>query len=99
MVPMESRLDEIMISDPIIGTDIPNAFQTMTGANKAFSVIRLTDNNSDSLWSIGRWDRGALGITRKYWYGELIAKELFAELLMDNYPDYLEWFLFHPEWL
>lgn len=28
-----------------------------------------------------------------------IDTEHFVEFLMDNHADYLEWFLFHPEWL
>lgn len=31
--------------------------------------------------------------------GEWVNYQQFIDFLMDKYPDYLEWFLFHPEWL
>lgn len=111
MVHMEPRLDEIMISDPISGTDIPNTFQTIESGNGRFSTIRLTDANSDSIWSIAKWDRGVLGTTKRFWWaGEVdkdhingidigpVSAEQFMSQLMISYPDYFEWFLFHPEW-
>lgn len=92
-----------MISDPIDGMDIPNAFQTSIGGKGIFYTIRLADANSDSLWSIAMWNRGALGITKKYWWAgnvnNPIKAEQFVSLMFKFYPDYAEWFLFHPEWL
>lgn len=92
-----------MISDPIIGMDVPNAFQTSESGNGRFFTIRLTDANEDSIWSIGRWNRGALGVTKKYWWASVdvgpVSAERFMSLLFEDYPDYAEWFLFHPEWL
>lgn len=90
-----------MISDPIIGNDIPNAFQTFKSATGRFSTLRLTDANSGSLWSIGKWERGVLGVTKKHWVSPIgfVKPEEFMEMLIVRYPDHFEWILFHPEWL
>lgn len=36
-----------------------------------------------------------------YWFNEglLRSREAFIELVMRDYPDHFEWFLFHPELL
>lgn len=31
--------------------------------------------------------------------GDDVSSAKFMEYLFDNYPQYAEWFLFHPEWL
>lgn len=36
-----------------------------------------------------------------YWFDgkEIFAKDEFIDLMMQNYPDHFEWYLFHPELL
>jgi len=90
-----------MISDPIIGNNIPSAFQMFESKLGRFSSVRLTDLDCDTLWSIGKWDSGTLGITRKYFISTIgfVSAEEFVEMLMQRYPYHFEWFMFHPEWL
>lgn len=36
----------------------------------------------------------------EYYIGEQgVSKEIFVDSLRESYPEYFEWFLFHPEWL
>lgn len=48
------------------------------------------------LWSCcnkGTSDRYMLGA------GTKVSKEIFLKYIGDHYPDYVDWFLFNPEWL
>lgn len=60
-----------------------------TRSNAAGYYIKFTGNiNDGSFWLDGtiRSDN-------------ILSKEEFFNGIMERYPEYFEWFLFHPEWL
>lgn len=92
-----------MISDPIdiLGTTIVQdhfrIYSDLLFVSVDTSVVSLIRGCGDSVWAITRYGESG----RAYHdcsIGE-ISKERFVEYMAEEYPDYLEWLLFHPEWL
>lgn len=61
--------------------------------------LQLTTSFGHAAFSISDYDHNGGRKVYDVGSGLVLSKEDFLYYMTENYPEYLEWFLFHPEWL
>lgn len=91
-----------MVKDPVAQ---PENWVELSGM-----VRRHFESSDEPLFSFNK--KGSIVLTTSYGHagfaivnvgyvinGGAVNREQFLEQMIEEYPDYMEWFLFHPEWL
>lgn len=63
-------------------------FDASLSGKANYHIKFVGDILSGSFWANGRIDAH-----------NMISREKFFDIIKKDYPNYFEWFLFHPEWL
>lgn len=90
-----------MIADPIyVGRDVSLIKRHFKGSTEPIFVTVSGALGVTLSVGLVAWQIVTIGETR-YYVGDLskeVSREQFIDYIMQNYPDYFEWLLFHPEW-
>lgn len=94
---------EYATRDLLEGNILPNKpiFAITGRSSRYFSSVGLfchhLDNHNCSVFLA--WLEPSYGMNFAIDCGDDVSSAKFMEYLFDNYQQYAEWFLFHPEWL